>query len=265
MTDGSATFVWKAEYRPFGELFSNTISTKVNDLRLPGQYFDWETGLHQNWFRDYSPKTGRYMEADPIGLAGGVNTFTYTGLNPVNRTDRTGTTWSENPWLIMAWVFEIGGTSGDLLRYGPDSPATMEMRASHSARVMRREFRRGGCQSASEPLFYGTGEGFVDTALDVLSELDHPHPLNGTQAQVGGFSYRFTNNGDGTVTYHISNDLSMFSLFYHLHLEPQDVGMFHTPYLGFQRNYPRGGHVPLMGNLTQQFEWTEPTPCNCNR
>jgi RHS repeat-associated protein len=34
---------------------------------FPGQYFDQETGLHQNYFRDYDPKMGRYIEPDPIG------------------------------------------------------------------------------------------------------------------------------------------------------------------------------------------------------
>jgi RHS repeat-associated protein len=35
-------------------------------LRLPGQYFDQETGLHYNFFRDYDPSIGRYGESDPI-------------------------------------------------------------------------------------------------------------------------------------------------------------------------------------------------------
>jgi len=42
----------------------------VFDLRFPGQYFDRETNLHYNMARDYSPETGRYVQADPIGIAG---------------------------------------------------------------------------------------------------------------------------------------------------------------------------------------------------
>jgi RHS repeat-associated protein len=92
MTDGSAAPVWKAEYLPFGGLLTNAplISTISNNLRFPGQYFDDETELQQNWFRDYSPKTGRYMEADPIGIAGGTNLFGYVSANPVRLTDRSG-------------------------------------------------------------------------------------------------------------------------------------------------------------------------------
>jgi RHS repeat-associated protein len=46
------------------------------NLRFPGQLFDGQAGLNQNYFRDYDPATGRYVESDPIGLAGG-NSSTY--------------------------------------------------------------------------------------------------------------------------------------------------------------------------------------------
>jgi RHS repeat-associated protein len=38
---------------------------------LPGQYFDKETNLHYNYYRDYDPAQGRYVESDPIGLQAG--------------------------------------------------------------------------------------------------------------------------------------------------------------------------------------------------
>ena len=61
------------------------------NLRFPGQYYQAETGLNQNYFRDYDPQTGRYVESDPIGLAGGTwSTFSYVGNNPISLNDRWG-------------------------------------------------------------------------------------------------------------------------------------------------------------------------------
>jgi len=57
---------------------------------LAGQYFDVETGLHYNWHRYYDPKTGRYISSDPIGLAGGPNTYLYAGANPLRFVDPLG-------------------------------------------------------------------------------------------------------------------------------------------------------------------------------
>lgn len=62
----------------------------ANQLRFPGQYFDSETGLSYNYFRDYDPVIGRYVESDPIGLEGGSNTYTYAKNAPAISTDEFG-------------------------------------------------------------------------------------------------------------------------------------------------------------------------------
>jgi RHS repeat-associated protein len=67
MTDGTGAVVWSAEYKPFSETISIT-GTITNNLRFPGRYFDAETGLNYNYYREYNPIIGRYVEADPIGL-----------------------------------------------------------------------------------------------------------------------------------------------------------------------------------------------------
>lgn len=90
MTAADGKMVWKADYKPFGESKINASSLVVNNFRFTGQYFDSETGLHYNYYRYYDPKTGRYLTPDPIGLAGGINLYTYAGANPVNAIDPFG-------------------------------------------------------------------------------------------------------------------------------------------------------------------------------
>ena len=60
------------------------------NLRFPGQIYLAETGLNQNWNRDYDPLTGRYIESDPIGLQGGINTYGYVGSSPLRYVDPYG-------------------------------------------------------------------------------------------------------------------------------------------------------------------------------
>jgi len=52
-------------------------------LRLPGQTYDVETGLHYNYYRDFDPSLGRYAESDPIGLEAGLNTYSYVRGSPL--------------------------------------------------------------------------------------------------------------------------------------------------------------------------------------
>ena len=90
MTDKEGTAVWSAESLPFGERSVASISGLENPLRFPGQYGDGETGYSYNYFRDYDPSLGRYIQSDPIGLAGGVNTFGYVLGNPLMFVDPFG-------------------------------------------------------------------------------------------------------------------------------------------------------------------------------
>ena len=62
---------------------------KLN-LRFPGQYYDVETGKHYNINRDYDPITGRYIQSDPIGFDGGVNTYVYANVNSLRFVDELG-------------------------------------------------------------------------------------------------------------------------------------------------------------------------------
>jgi len=89
LTDEAGMVQWKAHYTPFGKAIVDVDNLGQN-IRFPGQYFDSETNLHYNYFRDYDPSTGRYLQSDPIGLAGGINTYGYVSGNPVNLIDPYG-------------------------------------------------------------------------------------------------------------------------------------------------------------------------------
>lgn len=93
--DAGGSVVWAWESDPFGTTLPNEdpdgdgVVFSLN-LRFPGQHFDAETGLHYNYYRDYNPVTGRYVQSDPIGLAGGLNSYGYVGGDPVRMIDPTG-------------------------------------------------------------------------------------------------------------------------------------------------------------------------------
>ncbi|WP_371688051.1 RHS repeat domain-containing protein [Snodgrassella alvi] len=81
---------WKINSDAFGNSELDANNQITMNLRYPGQYYDEETGLTYNYFRDYDAKTGRYIQSDPIGLAGGINTYGYVGGNPLVYSDPTG-------------------------------------------------------------------------------------------------------------------------------------------------------------------------------
>jgi RHS repeat-associated protein len=94
ITDGNIV-IWRWESDPFGTAAAQEdpdgdLTDFTYNLRFPGQYYDEETGLHYNYFRTYDPSTGRYLESDPIGLEGGLNTYGYALQNPLMYTDPTG-------------------------------------------------------------------------------------------------------------------------------------------------------------------------------
>ena len=91
----SNALVWKWDSDAFGGTAANENPSALGifnyNPRFPGQFYDKESALHYNYWRDsYNPKTGRYFQSDPIGLAGGINTYAYALDNPAKWTDSLG-------------------------------------------------------------------------------------------------------------------------------------------------------------------------------
>jgi RHS repeat-associated protein len=102
MTDATKATVWQATWLPFGGPQAIT-GTATLDARFPGQWFQLESGLHQNWWRHYDPTTGRYTQPDPLGFVSGPSLYGYAKEEPQQLKDLYG--------LDTALI--VGGASGD--------------------------------------------------------------------------------------------------------------------------------------------------------
>jgi RHS repeat-associated protein len=105
-TNSSGVKVWSATYHPFGGVHVSTGTLPTN--RFPGQWFQSESGLHQNWMRDYDPTTGRYLQADPLGLVDGASVYGYVKGNP-------------GRWIDPRGLFAQAAAGGAVLCSGPQA------------------------------------------------------------------------------------------------------------------------------------------------
>lgn len=131
------TVVWQADTSAFGE--SRLLYAAIGEdgrafemnVRLPGQLYDAETGLSQNYFRDYDPKLGRYSTPDPIGIAGGTNPYAYVSSNPLSSVDPLGLYQSDVHYYATFFLAVAAGFNYDEARtisladqYIDDNPLT---------------------------------------------------------------------------------------------------------------------------------------------
>jgi RHS repeat-associated protein len=116
--NGSAVWQWNND-EAFGDNLPNqdpngTGNSFVINPRFPGQCYDIETGTHYNFFRDYDPSVGRYVQSDPMGMFADVNTYSYVAARSNMASDKFGL------WASKAGFFDVHQFANDDVFDGQD-------------------------------------------------------------------------------------------------------------------------------------------------
>lgn len=139
-TNASQQRVWRAANWAFNR---SVVTDQIGGLNLgfPGQQWDSESSLWHNGFRDYEPTLGRYIQSDPIGLIGGVNTYGYVGSNPLNQVDILGLTACDiEAAMIAAKKVNRDMTFGDGLPVADLPRSNSHMRGEARLRELNPDF-----------------------------------------------------------------------------------------------------------------------------
>ncbi|MFC6671373.1 RHS repeat-associated core domain-containing protein [Marinobacterium aestuariivivens] len=89
LTNNSTTATNTYNYKAFGS-YTNTSEIIDNPFTYTGRIQDPESNLYYYRARYYDPSIGRFIQSDPIGIRGGLNTYTYVFNNPLNYVDPFG-------------------------------------------------------------------------------------------------------------------------------------------------------------------------------
>jgi RHS repeat-associated protein len=179
MTDKAQQVVWQADMSPWG--VTNTSNKKVSanahqtslNIRMLGQYFDAETGLHDNWHRTYNPTTGSYLSPDPLGYHDGPNPYLYAGGDPINKADPTGLFEIDMHYYMTFFLglsagmdYKQARTTALAAQFVDDNPITRPLDDSNLLTILGSVFR-----NHQQLLFY-------HFTLSESAGLDTPGPSN---------------------------------------------------------------------------------------
>ena len=158
MITKSGQVVWRGEYASFGSI-TETINLGDNPLRFPGQYHDVETNTYYNYFRDYDPTIGRYIQRDPLGLKAGLNVYGYVYGNPISYIDPNGLICISPLFIAAASGAVDGIVSGAIVGArrgglaGAVAGATVGGIVKGAAKAAARDARRGAVAGAAAGVF----------------------------------------------------------------------------------------------------------------
>ncbi|MGY6517290.1 MAG: RHS repeat-associated core domain-containing protein [Lysobacteraceae bacterium] len=160
---GQVLWRWSLLGEPFGDHLPdedvNGDGVRLTfNLRFPGQYFDQATGISYNYFRHYDATVGRYLQSDPIGLAGGISTFAYVAGSPLAYVDQYG--------LAITLEFHEVSNSGRFHGKIVVRPENMDKWASHPKFAESGMATFGGGPDGMFS-FLGTLQGGVNRPFDV--------------------------------------------------------------------------------------------------
>lgn len=220
------TVLWRWEGEAFGDAEPTDGRGRVTGrwldmpLRFPGQYYDVESGLSQNYYRDYNSAAGRYVQSDPIGLRGGLNTYAYVGGNPGRFVDSygllPGDSYPSRDAAGQAAVNDINSTS-------------IQQNREYAGLIYRD-------QDGNSYSYGGPAGGTVDTSFPIAGSFPIYGIPDGTYHTHGANLPKYDNENFS------HEDLNIWSPFTHqiyLGTPSGDVKSY-TPGSGYQDNMTRG-------------------------
>ena len=171
VTAADGTLVWAGYQAGFGENrgdISNSGAYFEQPLRLPGQYYDEETGLHYNLFRYYAPECGRFVSQDPISIRGGLNLYRYAP-NPLSWFDPLGLSKTQDMVNDAHSQLDVGSQSRKTTAIGVDSDGNYHI-ASNNDTVPRSQ--RVWAENNGVNVVNGVGHA-EETIMNNVSNIEH--------------------------------------------------------------------------------------------